>query len=89
MNHPLSDGPLPYTHITLCQRDYREFACSRATADWLIGGAMTHLDGIPVRLQIMDELVGGHNVMVKIWGTTPADEAALDRVSPRHLQVAA
>lgn len=68
--HPLSDGPLPFGKLAFCQADYREFACSRETAEWLLDGGMSSLDGVPVRLQVMDILAGGHNVMVKIWVAT-------------------
>lgn len=62
-----SDGPLPFGEIRLWQPDYREFVCSRETAAWLMAGAMTHLDGVAVRLQVMDTLRGGFNVVVKAW----------------------
>lgn len=74
MEHPLSDGPLPFGKLAFCQRDYREFACSKATYEWLAGGAMTTLDEIPVTLQIVDICVGGHNVWVKIWANTTKGE---------------
>ncbi len=67
MNHPFADGPLEFGKLFLWQPEYREFACSRETFEWLQAGAMTHVDGLPVRLQVMDTLVGGFNVMVKIW----------------------
>lgn len=63
----IADEPLPFGKMALCQADYHEFICSRDTFEWLSGGAMTHLDGKPVRLHVADELVGGHNVIVKIW----------------------
>lgn len=79
MNHPLAEGPLEFGKITLCQRDYREFVCSQETFEWLRDGAFTSLDGVPVRLVVADTLVGGHNVVVKIW-------AADDVVSVAHVQ---
>jgi len=63
----LSDGPLPFGEIFLGQLDYGEFACSKETASWLQAGAMSSIDGVPVTLQVMEELVGAHNVMLKIW----------------------
>jgi hypothetical protein len=67
VEHLLSDGPLPFGKLVLGQADYREFACSKSTASWLIGGGMTHLDGKEVTLQVKDECVGGHNVIVGFW----------------------
>ncbi len=67
MSHYLSDGPLPFGKLDLVQSDYREFACSWETAEWLLSGGMTHLDGLPVVLSVSCELRGGHNVMVKAW----------------------
>lgn len=58
---------MPFGKLALCQADYMEFMCSVETAEWLMGGGMTHLDGVPVHLQVMDTLRGGANVMVKIW----------------------
>ena len=65
--HPLSDGPLEFGRIAWAQADYLEFACSLATADWLEAGAMSSIDGRPVILQRTCLLVGGHNVMVRVW----------------------
>lgn len=63
------EQPLPFRWVEdVGMRDYREFVCSQATFDWLRSGAMTHVDGEPVWLQVMDR-VGG-NVFVKAW---PAD----------------
>jgi hypothetical protein len=67
LNHPLSDGPLPFGELAFGQRHYLEFACSRETFEWLSEGGMTHLDGVPVVLQLMDVCVGGANVIAKIW----------------------
>ena len=72
----LSDGPLPFGKLALQSAEYREFACSRETADWLLAGAMRSLDGRPVRLQIMDECRGGFNVMVKVWDAPEVLESA-------------
>ena len=82
MNHPLAEGPYEFGKITLAQADYREFVCSLETYEYFaFGGGFTHLDGVPVKLQIMDTLVGGFNVVVKIW-------AADDGVSVAHVQPA-
>ena len=71
MAHLLSDEPLPFGQLFLCQDDYKEFACSKSTAAWLIqDGGMTHIDGRKVTLRIKDECVGGHNVWV---GFQPED----------------
>jgi hypothetical protein len=69
--HLLSDAPLPFGQLFFCQDDYREFACSKSTASWLMQGAMTHVDGKPVALRVKDECVGGHNVWV---GAVAQDE---------------
>lgn len=53
----------------LGQEHYNEFACSKSTAGWLIEGAMTHIDGREVRLQVKEECVGGHNLIVGFWFT--------------------
>lgn len=45
--------------------EYGEFACSRETADWLIGGGMTKLDGRPVRVRIAEECTAG-NVICQV-----------------------
>lgn len=58
---------LPFGELRLWQPDYREFCCSVETAEWLMAGGMTSINDVPVRLQIMDTLVGGQNVMVKAW----------------------
>lgn len=66
--HPLADGPLPFGQVfDAGVRDYGEFACSRATYEWLRDGAMQKIDGLDVHLQVMDECVGGHNLLVKAW----------------------
>lgn len=75
--HPLSDGPLPFGELAFGQVDYREFVCSKATFEWLRTGGMTHLDGCPVQLQMMDICVGGHNVVVRIWGETAAESETI------------
>lgn len=82
----LSDGPLPFGKLAYVQADYREFACSRATFEWLAGGAMTHLDGLPVTLQVMDTLRGGWNVMVKAWPPSWAAETAFALESQLRLE---
>ena len=76
MNRPFSDAPLPFGKLYLWQPDYREFCCSKETAAWLQAGGMTHLDGLPVTLQVMDTLVGGFNVMVKVWDSVVVRESA-------------
>jgi len=61
--HPLSDGPLPYRKVMdVGIRSYDEFACSRSTLSWM------QAQGIPAdaRLQVVEECVGGHNVIVKL-----------------------
>lgn len=63
----VSDTPIPFGKLELCARDYNEFVCSKSTAQWLIEGGMTHLDGKRVWVQVMDELAGGHNVICHIW----------------------
>lgn len=65
--HLLSDGPLPFGELVLGQAHYNEFVCSKSTASWLRTGGMTHIDGKRVNLQIKDECVGGHNVVVGWW----------------------
>lgn len=70
MNHWLSSGPLPFGKIEDCGiSGYHEFACSKETFDWLAGGAMTHVDGVPVRLQVMATI--GDNVVVHAWPNAP------------------
>ena len=62
--HPLSDAPLPFRQLMDCGvRSYDEFACSKSTLSWM----QTH--GYPrgARLQVVEECVGGHNVIVKAW----------------------
>ena len=43
--------------------EYREFACSRRTFEWLAAGAMRVVDGEPVTLAVAD--VAGPNVIVQ------------------------
>jgi hypothetical protein len=72
VGHPFSDAPLPFRQIVDCGVvGYHEFACSKATFEWLAGGAMRVVDGIPVRLKVADECVGGHNVFVKVYPREP------------------
>ena len=62
--HPLSDAPLPYGKIMdVGLMSYHEFACSRATLSWM------QASGIPQdgTLQVVEQCVGGHNVVVKVW----------------------
>ena len=92
MTHPFSDGPLEFGRIVDCGIvGYHEFACSKATLEWLRAGAMTSVDGIPVRLQVMDECVGGFNVFVKAWPSEPLlrVEDLLRQRDRREWQVAA
>ena len=44
-------------------RSYDEFVCSYSTLSWL------QASGLPkdASLQVVDECVGGHNVIVKVW----------------------
>jgi hypothetical protein len=68
VSHQLSDGPIPFGELfDLGYTDYREVACSKSTMSWLAGGAMTHVNGEPVTLRVMEEIPPGHNVIVKIW----------------------
>ncbi len=76
---------LPFGEIRMWQPDYREFVCSVETAEWLLGGAMQTLDDVPVKLQIVNTLVGGNNVMVKVW----VDTNALVTIEEQNQQVAA
>lgn len=69
----LSDEPLPFGKLMLGSTDYREFACSKSTASWLIAGGMTHLDGQKVTLRVKDECIGGHNVILGFWTTDDTD----------------
>lgn len=87
MTHPFSDQALPFRRIVDCGIvGYHEFACSWATFEWLAGGAMRVLDGVPVRLQVMGECVGGHNVFVKVWPAEPLVrvEEMLERETERQ-----
>lgn len=62
--HPLSDGPLPHGRIMdVGIQSYHEFACSKSTLSWM------QATGIPsdAKLQVVDECVGGFNVIVKLW----------------------
>lgn len=62
--HPLSDGPLPYRKIMdVGVLSYDEFACSKSTLSWM------QAEGLPrdAELQVVEECVGGHNVIVKAW----------------------
>lgn len=44
---------------------YDEFACSRSTLSWMQANNIPH----DARLQVMEECVGGHNVIVKLFPT--------------------
>ena len=64
MHYPLSDAPLPFRRIMDCGiESYDEFACSRSTLSWM----QTNEIPAGARLQVVDECVGGHNVIVKVW----------------------
>ena len=66
--HPLSDGPLPFGKIMdVGLVSYHEFACSRATLSWM------QATGIPQDgdLQVVEQCLGGHNVVVKVWQKEP------------------
>lgn len=78
--------PLPFGRLMLGQADYMEFVCSHETFAWLRDGGMTHLDGVPVRLQVMDVLVGGANVLVKIHRPLWAAENAFELDSQYALE---
>jgi len=63
-SHPLSDGPLPFRQIMDAGlMSYHEFACSKSTLSWM------QTTGIPMdcALQVVEQCVGGHNVIVKVW----------------------
>lgn len=63
------ERPLPFQRIEdVGMRDYREFVCSEQTFAWLRDGGMTHVDGQPVSLQVVDR--AGANVFVKAWPAT-------------------
>ena len=63
-SHPLSDAPLPFRKIMdVGIVSYDQFACSRSTLSWLQTGGLFR----DVELQIVDECVGGHNVIVRAW----------------------
>jgi hypothetical protein len=65
IGHPFTDAPLPFGQIVDCGLvEYREFACSVDTFEWLKAGAMTHINGEPVTLSIADR-PSEHNVIVK------------------------
>ena len=71
-NHPLSDAPLPFrTVMDAGIVSYDEFVCSRSTLSWM------QAEGIPTNsyLQVVDECVGGHNVIVKVWPKGKPSEA--------------
>ena len=67
--HPLSDGPLPFGKIMDAGLDsYQEFACSHSTLSWMETHGIPKTEaGDPARLQVVEECVGGHNVIVKVW----------------------
>lgn len=46
---------------------YGEFACSRSTLDWMQATGIPKVDGQPAQLQVVEQCVGGHNVIVKVW----------------------
>lgn len=60
------EGPLPFRKIVdMGLLEYREFACSVATFEWLRSGGMRSVDGVPVRLHVADRSVDGTNVIVQ------------------------
>jgi hypothetical protein len=64
LGHPLSDGPLPFGKLVdVGLMFYDEVACSRETLSWM------QATGIPSdrTLQVVEECVGGFNVIVKAW----------------------
>lgn len=64
----MSDGPLPYRQIfDVGLEHYGEFACSRSTLNWLQASGLPTDEGQSVHLQVVDQCVGGHNVIVKVW----------------------
>lgn len=72
----IADEPVEFGRITLVSAEYREFVCSVETAEWMRAGGFTSLDGRPVKLQIMDTLRGGLNVVVKVWDAPDVVDAA-------------
>lgn len=60
---------MPFGKLMFQAQDYNEFACSKTTATWLREGAMTHIDGRKVNLQIKEECSGGNNVIIGFWFT--------------------
>ena len=80
--HPLSDGPLPFGQLMDCGIvGYHEFACSRSTFEWLSTGAMRTIDEVPVRLQMVEECAGGHNLLVKAWPVYEQPIVDLERLT--------
>ena len=68
MNHPLSDGPLPFKQVMdVGLVSYHEFACSHSTLSWLRASGLPKVAGEPVQLQVVEQCIGGHNVIVKAW----------------------
>lgn len=58
----LLQEPLPHGHLFDCGvLSYDEFACSHSTL------SMLRATWNDARLQVVDECVGGHNVIVKAW----------------------
>lgn len=71
------EATLPFRKIVdIGMAEYREFACSRATYEWLAGGAMTHLDGQPVTLAVVDVCRNPDNVIVAAWRADNQTSAA-------------
>ena len=67
-SHPLSDGPLPFRKVMdVGLMSYDEFACSHSTLSWLrASGIPRTTEGQPAYLQVVEQCVGGHNVIVRV-----------------------
>jgi hypothetical protein len=49
---------------------YGEFLCTPHTAEELLAGAMSRVNGVPVRLEIVDRLPNINAVIVRVWENT-------------------
>lgn len=61
---PLEDGQI-------LDAGYGEFMVTPTTAEWLLDGGMTHVNGAPVRLWIVDRFPDSNCVLIR-W--RPAEE---------------
>lgn len=67
---PLQDGEI-------IDFGYQEFICSHTTVVSLLAGGMTHINGVPVNLQVVDELPAVNAVVVK-WQSADQDNIATE-----------